>query len=90
MPEIVPTTAGQDLVAPYKTGMPLKGYDAHVRLEVDPEGVTVVCADVFDSAELDNNKAHVESECASWGNGGARRITEFLRGYGFDTTVRFA
>jgi hypothetical protein len=97
MPVITPTTEGQDLVAPFKISRgaePFRSYDAHIRLEEQEvvPGVrsTVVCADVFDSTELDNSKAHVESECEPWGNGGAKRITEFLQSYGFDVTVRFA
>ena len=96
MPEIVPTEKGQDLESLPAVGFRPSGeigphvlYDAHVRLERDPLGNTVVCADVFDHGIVNNDKAHMVSDCEPWGNIGAARITEFLRSYGFDVRVRF-
>ncbi len=82
MPDIVPTTAGQDLSS--TDGK----YDAHIRLEsvVDAVEITV---DVFDSAYFDPNAAHIDTATFPWGNAGAGHATEFLRTYGFNDTVRF-
>ncbi len=92
MPDITPTTAGQDLVSTDQK------YDAHIRLETrryPPSGPAeshtenVISVDVFDSAYLDPNAAHIDTAAFPWGNGGALHATEFLRTYGFGDTVRF-
>jgi hypothetical protein len=87
MPDITPTAAGQDLTSTDGKR------DAHIRIEeqeyVPGTKGTMICVDVFDSSVFDPNEAHMDSFCTPWGNLGAGEMTDFLKGYGFNVTVRF-